>query len=98
MTEAEIRSAINDEKVLISKLESQISDRDLKRLLTYASRHLDDILQLFLDSEILKEPRNPAQLERWLRGAETVLHLAIAERRRVEEIVAKFGPSAQLFG
>ena len=68
-----IRSRVREERELISKLNSTVTDSNLKRLLRPASHLLDDIESFFLNAKILQEERTSAALAKWLREAERVL-------------------------
>jgi len=91
-----IRSRVREERELISKLNSTVTDSNLKRLLRPASHLLDDIESFFLNAKILQEERTSAALAKWLREAERVLQLAAQQRKSFELIVKKFGPNARL--
>ena len=79
-----IQSRVREERELISKLNSTVTDSNLNRLLRPASHLLDDIESFFLNAKILQEERTPAALAKWLREAERVLQLAAQQRKSFE--------------
>jgi hypothetical protein len=86
------------EEVLLSPEERQIFKMnatlgDLKRMLQPATSLLDDVEQLFLAPDVL---RNPAEWHYWLGNAERVLKRAIEQRAHVQRLAKKFGPDARL--
>jgi len=91
-----IRSGIQQERQLISKLNSTVTDTNLKKLLRPASFLLDRVDSFFLNAKIIEEKRTPAALMNWLREAERVLQLASQQRKSFELIIKKFGPDARL--
>jgi hypothetical protein len=91
LSETTLRSAIECERALISRLKDEVSDEPLKLLLQSASSTLAFALMGFLDPKILERTRTPAELESWLAQAARYLERATQMRRAVEE-VAKLGP------
>lgn len=90
-----IRARILEEKGLVSKLDSALSDTHLKALCKLSSNSLGDVENVFLDTNILQEPRTDATLADWLGQAERVLQHAVQQRQCVEDIVRKYGPNAR---
>jgi hypothetical protein len=97
-TEAQLRSSIRTERRAIAALEAKIKDPYVRRLLRNASSGLDMVELGFLSKEVMREPRSPAQLTRWLHGAERFLRIAIQQRKHVDGIVDKFGYDVRSFG
>jgi hypothetical protein len=91
-----IRSGVQEERKIISNLDSTVADANLRRLLRPASNLLNRVEAGFLDAKILREERTPAALAKWLREAEKMLQLASQQRKAFELIIKKFGPGARL--
>src|SRR5271170_2286707 len=94
LSETTLRSAIESERELISRLKDKISDEPLKLLLQSASSTLAFALMGFLDPKVMERTRTPAELESWLAQAARYLERATQMRREVEE-VAKLGPDGR---
>ncbi len=94
LSETTLRSAIECERALISRLKDEVSDEPLKLLLQSASSTLAFALMGFLDPKILERTRTPAELKSWLAQAARYLERATQMRRAVEE-VAKLGPDGR---
>jgi hypothetical protein len=90
-----MRSRVGEDRVLLSMLDSVLTDAHLKQVLKRASNMLDDVEYLFLDAKILKEPRTAAALTKWLGQGEKVLQFAVQQREFIEDIVETFGPNVR---
>jgi hypothetical protein len=93
----EIHARVETERTQLSALEGQIKDTHLRRILYEAVHWLDDVENIFLQSA-RHENRTPEELTRWLSYAEQPLGWAIARRKELQEIVAKYGPDVQTQG
>jgi hypothetical protein len=93
-SETTLRSAIESERELISRLKDKISEEPLKLLLQSASSTLAFALMGFLDPKVMERTRTPAELESWLAQASRYLERATQMRREVEEAV-KLGPDGR---
>jgi hypothetical protein len=93
----QIQSRVEAERAHLSALDAQIKDQYLRRNLEEATHWLDDVENVFLRSARQQE-RTPDAFTRWLSYAEQPLAWAIARRKELEEIVAKYGPNAQTIG
>ena len=91
-----IRSGVQEERKIISNLDSTVADANLRRLLRPASNLLNRVEAGFLDAKILREEQTPVALAKWLREAEKMLQLASQQRKAFELIIKKFGPGARL--
>ncbi len=87
LSETTLRSAIENERELISRLKDKISEEPLKLLLQSASSTLAFALIGFLDPQVMDRPRTPAELESWLAQAARYLDRATQVRKDVEEVV-----------
>jgi len=90
----ELRSKVLAERVLISTLAVQISDSGLRQQLHQALHWLDTVEDVFLESAVQK-PRTPDALSRWLFHANLPLQWAAHRRKKIQGIVATYGPNAQ---
>lgn len=88
----EIRSRVVAERALIADLDGRIKDSYLKRQLQFALCTLDDVENFFL-GKALQEPRTLAAESAWVGYAEQVFQIAVQQRKVVDELVARFGPS-----
>ena len=88
----EIRSKVVAERALIADLNDRIKDSYLKRQLQFALCTLDDVENVFL-GKALQEPRTPAAESAWIGYTEQVFQIAVQQRKVVDELIAKFGPS-----
>src|SRR3984893_14114012 len=84
-----IRSGVQEERKIISNLDSTVADANLRRLLRPASNLLNRVEAGFLDAKVLREERTPAALAKWLREAEKMLQLASQQRKAFELIIKK---------
>jgi hypothetical protein len=91
-----IRSRVRQERDLISKLTSTVTDQNLRRLLRPASHLLDKVEGFFLNPQILQEDRTPVALAKWLREADRLVQLATQQRKSFELIIKKFKSNARL--
>jgi hypothetical protein len=92
---SQIRSKVREERALLSELEQQIADDEVKKvLLGPASLRLDQVEGFFLGQKALDEPRSEAALSKWLEGTERELVSAIKCRAQAEETIRKFGADA----
>jgi hypothetical protein len=94
LNESTLRSEIESERALISRLKDEISDEPLRLLLQSASSTLAFALMGVLDPKAMERTRTPAELESWLSQAARYLERATQMRREVEE-VAKLGPDGR---
>jgi hypothetical protein len=92
----QLREKSNRERIRIAELNAKLGD--LRQLLKPASFHLDDVDQFFLDDEILRQPRTPQELARWLYHADAVFKRAVEAREYVESLVKQFGFDARVVG
>jgi hypothetical protein len=83
-----IQSNVLAERVVISELDGQISDSELKHNLRRATYCLDNIEDVFLSSA-RQDQRTPDALARWLSYAEFQLKMSAGRRAEVQGIVAK---------
>jgi hypothetical protein len=83
-----IQSGVLAERVVISELDGQISDSELKHDLRRATYCLDNIEDVFLSSA-RQDQRTPDALARWLSYAEFQLKMSAGRRAEVQGIVAK---------
>jgi hypothetical protein len=93
LNESTLRSEIESERALISRLKDEISDEPLRLLLQSASSTLAFALMGVLDPKAMERTRTPAELESWLSQAARYLERATQIRREVQE-AAKFAPDA----
>jgi hypothetical protein len=93
----QIQSRVEAERAHLSVLDAQIKDANLRRNLQEATPWLDDVENVFLRSARQQE-RTPEASARWLSYAEQPLGWAIARRKELQEIVAKYRPNAQTIG
>ena len=94
LSETTLRSAIESERELISRLKDKISEEPLKLLLQSASSTLSFALMGFLDPKVMERTRTPAELASWLAQASRYLERATQVRKEVEE-AAKLGPDGR---
>jgi hypothetical protein len=87
LSETTLRSAIESERELISRLKDKISEEPLKLLLQSASSALAFALMGFLDPKVMERTRTPAELESWLAQAARYLERATQVRKDVEEVL-----------
>jgi hypothetical protein len=87
LSETTLRSAIESERELISRLKDKISEEPLKLLLQSASSALAFALMGFLDPKVMERTRTPAELESWLAQAARYLERATQVRKEVEEVL-----------
>ena len=87
LSETTLRSAIESEQELISRLKDKISEEPLKLLLQSASSALAFALMGFLDPKVMERTRTPAELESWLAQAARYLERATQVRKEVEEVL-----------
>jgi hypothetical protein len=87
LSETTLRSAIESERELISRLKDKISEEPLKLLLQSASSALAFALMGFLDPKVMERIRTPAELESWLAQAARYLERATQVRKDVEEVL-----------
>jgi hypothetical protein len=87
LSEMTLRSAIESERELISRLKDKISEEPLKLLLQSASSALAFALMGFLDPKVMERTRTPAELESWLAQAARYLERATQVRKEVEEVL-----------
>ena len=87
LSETTLRSAIESERELISRLKDKISEEPLKLLLQSASSALAFALMGFLDPKVMERTRTPAELKSWLAQAARYLERATQVRKEVEEVL-----------
>lgn len=85
VSEATLRSAIENERAVISQLRDKVGDEPLNLLLQSASNTLAFALMGFLDPIVMGRTRTPAELELWLGQAARYLERATQIRKEVEE-------------
>jgi hypothetical protein len=85
VSEATLRSAIENERAVISQLRDKVGDEPLNLLLQSASNTLAFALMGFLDPIVMGRTRTPAELESWLGQAARYLERATQIRKEVEE-------------
>ena len=89
-----IGRTVANERARIAALGSKLID-DLKPMLGDCSHRLDDVERLFLDANILCEPRTDVALARWLDEAEDCVRSAEHYRKSIENLGAKYGRRAR---
>jgi hypothetical protein len=92
----QLREQSQEERLRVAELNAKLGD--LKQLLVPASHQLDDVDYFFLGEEILKQPRTPQDLARWLYDADVVFKRVVEAREYVEGLANKFGMDARLIG
>jgi|SRR5580692_6237719 hypothetical protein len=92
-----IRQRVESDGVLVTALDTRLSDAGLKQQLRLASLWLDDVENVFLRSA-RTEQRSPDALARWLSYTAFPLQMAQQKRKEIEAIVEKFGTNAQSVG
>jgi hypothetical protein len=90
-----IRLKVMQERERVTELNGKLGE-DLKQVLKPALSQLDFAEKYFLDDKILKEQRTPAQLARWLGGAEMALKIAAQIREYVEGVAESHGANARV--
>lgn len=94
----DMRSRVQGERMKVIAFGGSLGSSELKSLLKDAVDLLDDVECLFLDEDILREPRSEVALAKWLDNAEAVLGRAVQRREYVEALVEKFGANARIVG
>jgi hypothetical protein len=98
LSETTLRSAIECERALISRLKDKISDEPLKLLLQSASSTLAFALMGFLDPKILERTRTPAELESWPRDTSNVRRRCAGRSRKSQSSVRTAADSGSTAG
>jgi hypothetical protein len=88
----DLRYKVREERATLADLEDQLKDSYMRQLIQRATYTLDDVENFFLGS-LDQESRTPEAESTWIGYAEFVFHhMAVPQRKQVQDIVAKYGP------
>ena len=89
----DLRNELYEERTILADLEGQLIASYMRQWIQRITHTLDDVENFFLGS-LDRESRTPTAKSKWIGHAEFVFHqIAVPQRKQVQDIVAKYGPS-----